>query len=191
MIPITPDGAREREILLATLGICWLFVDVYLYTSSILAIIFQLEDVFCRKSWGYETDTFGEEPLFLWWNVWSIALVVFWLGVCQRVGTAIIYAINHLLTIYINVDLFRTTWMDSAIGISENASLMASRMRAAAAVARMRQKGWEEEHGGMLGDGIGCCFRHLLPLVERILPSHTASLERNGVRSGPDELVTS
>ena len=38
--------------------------------------------------------------------------------------------------------------------------------------------------------GMYCCFCHLLPLVERILPSHTASLERNGVRSGSDDLVT-
>ena len=44
----------------------------------------------------------------------------------------------------------------------------------------------------MQGDGLGmyCCFCHLLLVVERILPSHTASLERNGVRSGSDDLVT-
>lgn len=61
---------------------------------------------------------------------------------------------------------------------------MASRMRAAAAVARMRQKGWEEEHGGMQGDSIGmyCCFCHLLlPWKESCHPTQLLCREAESV----------
>ncbi len=172
-------------IHLATAGVYWLFVDVYFYTSSILAIIFQLEDVFCRKSWGYETDTFGEEPLFL--------LVVERMVNCSRGFVAgrtpkgrdcnywqftSIYTNSEILGWIVHHDAWckyehynhytgsgnkTVGWKccdlqeTKYIGICENARPMASRMRAAAAVARMRQKGWEEEHRGDAGRWLGAC----------------------------------